>query len=73
VTVFEHPDLSEGFRCPVCGTGRDGPVLKVPRDWDHLGFISTTQVHVACLDLRLYPRLDTFVIRQDLQLRNEDL
>lgn len=73
MTIFEHPDLSEEFRCPVCGTGKDGPVVKVPRDWDDLGPINTLQVHVACLDLRLYPKLDMFVIRQDIRLRNEDL
>lgn len=71
--ILEHPDLSETFRCPICGTGKDQPVVKIPRDWDDIGPTLTLQVHVECLDLRVYPMLDRFVIKQELNLWNDDL
>jgi len=71
--LYDHPDLSGRFRCPVCGTSEDRPVLKVPREWDSMGPISTVQVHLSCLDLRLRPRLDMFEVHQDLQLEQGDL
>jgi len=65
--VYDLPDGSEEFRCPVCGSGTPGPVVRVPSDRDDLGPVSTVQVHVGCLDLRIVPYGGALLIVQRVE------
>jgi len=50
--VFEHPNMSNGFVCPVCKTSADKPVVLVPiPDTEQDGICEAKQVHKKCYDL----------------------
>lgn len=49
--IFEHPNL-EFFKCPICGTADDKPVVLVAIDGTQKDRISKArQYHVDCIDL----------------------
>jgi hypothetical protein len=50
--VFEHPNISNGWKCPVCGTNADKPVVLVPiPNTENDGICEAKQVHKKCYDL----------------------
>ena len=52
--VFEHPNTSGGFICPICHTGDDVPVVLVGIDGTQQGRnVQAKQVHLACLELTI--------------------
>lgn len=52
--IFDSPNM-KGFTCPICKTNRDMPVCLIGIDGTEDGHnIETVQVHVSCLDLRMY-------------------
>ena len=49
--VFEHPNL-ENFKCPICGTSDDKPVVLVAIDGTEKGRnMEARQYHIECIDL----------------------
>lgn len=52
--VFEHPNM-EGFKCPVCGTSDDFPVVLIGIYGTQEGFnVQAEQIHLKCLELTWY-------------------
>lgn len=50
--VFEHPNMTGGFICPICGTGEDAPVVLVGIAGTEEGrVIQARQYHLGCIDL----------------------
>ena len=49
--VFKHPNI-HGFKCPVCGTAEDSPVVLIKiYGTEKDGIMEAEQFHVKCLDL----------------------
>jgi hypothetical protein len=47
--VFDHPNMDGGFRCPICRTSADAPVVLVGIPGTEDGNIQqATQIHEAC-------------------------
>ena len=52
--VFEHPNMSTGFECPICHTSADAPVVLVGIPGTEAdGIMEAKQVHKECFDLVL--------------------
>ena len=50
--IFEHPNM-EGFKCPICGTAEDKPVVLIGIDGtEEDGNIEARQYHLSCIELR---------------------
>lgn len=51
--VFKHPNL-EGFKCPICGTSKDGEIVLVGIQGTQEGYnMEAEQIHLNCLELTL--------------------
>lgn len=52
VRQFDHPNLSFGWRCKICGTQADRPVtlVAIPGTEDD-GIVEAEQIHVECYEL----------------------
>lgn len=51
--VFKHPNLTNGWRCPICNTNDDKPVTLIGITGTENGnIIQAEQFHVDCLELR---------------------
>lgn len=49
---FLHPNMSFGFKCPVCKTSKDAPVVLVGLPGtEEDGNIEAQQVHTECFEL----------------------
>lgn len=52
--VFDHPNVTGGWTCPVCGTADDKPVVLIGISGTEEGNIMQAEVfHLDCLDLRV--------------------
>ena len=52
--VFEHPNTSEGWVCPICKTNEDKSVVLIGIDGTEEGNImQAEQVHIDCIELRM--------------------
>lgn len=50
--VFQHPNRSGGFRCPICKTSADRPVVLVGIPGTENGNIQqAAQAHAECYEL----------------------
>ena len=50
--VFDHPNMTGGFTCPICGTGEDKPVVLVGLAGTEEGDImEARQYHLDCIEL----------------------
>jgi hypothetical protein len=50
--IWDHPNTSDGWVCPICGTADDKPVTLVGIDGTEKGNIMRAeQFHVDCIDL----------------------
>jgi hypothetical protein len=50
--TFDHPNVSGGWRCPICGTSDDKPVVLIGIDGTQEGGImQANQYHLDCIDL----------------------
>ena len=46
---FKHPNITGGFECPICKTGKDEPVVLVPiQDTQDGNICEAKQVHSDC-------------------------
>ena len=53
--IFKHANMFGGWECPICHTSEDKPVVLIGIDGTQDGRNEQAeQVHVDCLDLRLY-------------------
>lgn len=53
--VFEHPNTSSGWKCPICHTDNDSPITLIPIYGTESGNnIQAKQVHVKCIELAIY-------------------
>jgi len=60
--VFEHPNMEE-FKCPICKTNEDSPVVLIGIYGTQRGFnIQAEQMHVKCLELTWYRNDDEGLI-----------
>ena len=50
--TFPHPNLSNGWACPVCRTSADAPVMLVAiSGTEKDGIVEAEQVHAECVEL----------------------
>lgn len=50
--IFEKPNTSAGFKCPICGTGEIKPVTLVSiQGTEQDDIVQAEQVHVDCIEL----------------------
>lgn len=50
--IFEHPNITGGFSCPICGTGEDKEVVFISisgTERDHIA--EARQYHLDCIEL----------------------
>lgn len=54
--AFDHPNL-HGFKCPICGTADDKPVVLIGVQGTEDGnIIEALQYHLDCIELRVVRR-----------------
>lgn len=52
--VFDRPNTAFGWRCPICKTAADKPVVLVPIPGTELGGnVEARQIHAACHEVVL--------------------
>lgn len=52
--TFDHPNTSHGWRCPICNTAADRPVVLVPiPGTEDGGIVEARQIHAACHEVVL--------------------
>jgi hypothetical protein len=50
--LFDHPNMHLGFKCPICHTSADRPVVLVPIPGTERGNnMEAEQVHAECQEL----------------------
>ena len=50
--IFANPNLSNKWKCPICGTNKDIPVILIPVYGTEEGNnMQARQYHVDCIDL----------------------
>lgn len=51
--IFEHPNTSHDWKCPICKTNADKPIVLIGIDGTEEGNImQAEQFHVDCIELR---------------------
>jgi hypothetical protein len=62
---FDHPNMSHGFKCPICKTNDDKPVVLIGvNGTQDDGIIEGHQYHLDCIDLLEYDLNDKTLIAQ---------
>lgn len=68
--IFEHPNLLGDWKCPICNTAEDKPVMLIGIVGTEEGFnMKAEQFHVDCLELRWNKQLGLIF---DLTKRGEE-
>ncbi len=66
--IFDEPNISGGWVCPICKTNNIKPVTLIPREETIKGHTAKAeQVHVDCLSLILYRNGPVSFIAQDIR------
>ena len=53
--VFKEPNLSNDWKCPICGTNDKKEIVLIGKMGTQKGNnIEAEQVHLGCLDLLIY-------------------
>ncbi len=53
--IFEHPNITTGWECPICGTDEDKPVVLIRiSGTEKEGFMKAEQFHLECIELYYY-------------------
>jgi len=51
---FEHPNMGNDWKCPICNTNEDKPIVLMGVDGTEDGNIEEAeQIHLDCINLRL--------------------
>ena len=57
--VFEHPNLHNDWKCPICKTNDDKQVTLIAIHGTAIGNnIAAEQVHINCIDLTIVKDID---------------
>jgi len=57
--TFDHPNAANGWRCPICNTAADRPVVLVPiPGTEDGGIVKANQIHMACHEVVLSMQLE---------------
>ena len=49
--IFDHPNLKDGWKCPICQTDEDKPITLIGiRGTEQENLIEAEQFHVDCLE-----------------------
>jgi len=55
--IFEKPNLSNDWKCPICNKNTETPVCLITIDGTKDGNIAEAeQVHVDCINLTMYKK-----------------
>ena len=69
--VFEHPNLNN-FRCPLCGTNNDKPVVLVGIEGtEDGGNMKARQYHLDCIELTEVKENDKTYLIMGWKVKNE--
>jgi len=50
--VFKEPNLSNGWKCPICGTDKEGEIVLVGVIYTEDGNnMEAEQIHLSCINL----------------------
>lgn len=50
--IFEHPNISSGWKCPICGTNDDKQIALIGIAGTENGRnMEAEQIHIECIDL----------------------
>lgn len=53
--TFDHPNTSHGWKCPICKTDNDEPVVLIGINGTQKGsIIEAEQFHLRCIELLYY-------------------
>lgn len=53
--VFDHPNIENGWKCPICGTNEDKEIVLIGIAGTEEGNIQEAeQFHLDCLELQYY-------------------
>jgi len=53
--VFKKPNLSNDWKCPICGTAEEKEVVLIGVTGTEAGYnIEAEQIHLDCIDPRYY-------------------
>lgn len=57
--TFEHPNISDNWVCPICGTCEDKPIILIPIVGTEEGnIIQAEQFHVDCINLYYHKEIN---------------
>lgn len=75
--AFEKPNLSNDWKCPICGTNEEKEVVLIGIDGTEEGNnIQAQQYHLSCIELTEYNTVfyaeDTIVIAMIFKPKKED-
>ena len=64
--IFKHPNISFGWKCPICGTNEDKKVVLIGiygtlKD----KIMEAQQFHIDCIDLLYYPNQRILIQKLD--------
>jgi hypothetical protein len=63
--AFDHPNMSHGFKCPICKTNDDKPVVLICiNGTQDDGIAEAHQYHLDCIELLEYDMADDILIAQ---------
>jgi len=55
--IFKNPNLSGGWKCPICKESKLGEVVLVGiNGTQEDGLMQAEQIHLECIDLLYYPK-----------------
>ncbi len=62
--VIQHPSLPDEWKCPICDTNKDEPVVLVEKNRTSQVDYETVQYHLACIHLEeIQPTNDMKVLQ----------
>ena len=69
--TFEKPNLSNNWKCPICGTNDEKEIVLIGVDGTREGnLMEGHQYHLECLELMEYSMDDTIVLAMRFTPKN---
>ena len=64
--IFDHPNIDADWKCPICYTNTDKPVILIGIHGTEYGRnIESKQIHIDCIELTMVDVIDgTMLIQQ---------
>ena len=61
--IFDKPNKSNSWKCPICKTNDNKPVVLVSVEGTQEGNnVEAEQIHLECIDLTYYKDIDILVM-----------